>query len=214
MEWCRLALLSHANHLTAGTAQMPACATQVKGCEALQHAGVMCSRLPAAPPNSVVAPVLQLSKLLPDLDCLLPHELQCGYVAVRGGLCKLLVEVLVLKAAVLLHVLGGGGVEDLVDARPVAGAHAHGAGLRAGVQHAATQVGGAQARRRVPDGTNLTVPAQHSITSIISQLASTMVSLASSGCIDGAISSVQHNENSSFNYLFVCYFSTQVMQTL
>jgi hypothetical protein len=53
--------------------------------------------------HSVVAAVWQLPKLLPHLHCLLAHELDCGDVAVSGGLGKLLVKVLVLKAAVLLQ---------------------------------------------------------------------------------------------------------------
>lgn len=48
-------------------------------------------------------------------------------------------ECMVFPAILYTHldVLGCGGVVDLVDARPVARAHAHGARLAAGVQHAA-----------------------------------------------------------------------------
>jgi hypothetical protein len=62
-----------------------------------------------------------------------------------------------------LDVLCCGGVEDLVDARPVAGPHAHGARLAAGVQHAAAQVRRAQALAGITDRTDLAVPAQQSL---------------------------------------------------
>jgi hypothetical protein len=63
-------------------------------------------------------------------------------------------------------VLCCGGVEHLVDARPVAGAHAHGARLAAGVQHAAAQVRRAQALAGVADGANFPMPAHRHIETV------------------------------------------------
>ena len=105
-----------------------------------------------------MATVGELAELLPHLDSLLAHELNGWDVAVSRGLGELQVKVLILEVAVLLDILGGGGIEDLLNARPIASTHAHWARLAARVQHAALQMRSTEVLRCIPDGANLTVP--------------------------------------------------------
>jgi hypothetical protein len=108
--------------------------------------------------SSIVAAVGHLAKLLPHLDRLLAHKLNGRDVAVGRGLDKLGIKVLILKAAVLLDVVNGGGVVQLLNSRPVACAHAHWARLAGGVDHAASQVRRAQSHRSGADCVDLSMP--------------------------------------------------------
>jgi hypothetical protein len=109
-------------------------------------------------PRSVVALVGHLAKLNPHLERLLTHVLSRGNVALGSWLQELGIEVLILKAAVLLDIMNGGSVEHLFNARPVACSHAHWAWLAGGVDHAASQVGVANLLGGIADGEDLSVP--------------------------------------------------------
>jgi hypothetical protein len=81
-----------------------------------------------------------------------------GTLLFRKG--ELLVDRAVVEIAVFEGIPHRGSIEDLLDARPVTGGHAHRAGLGGGVERAAGQLEALQRDARQTDGLHLGVPSR------------------------------------------------------